>query len=107
MGPPWVVEEFPFCIKRTLPNLAMIGHDWREFGILPDYEVGLWHEDLYQTQCRRDETPSQELSFDPKQYPPKPKKTIPKQPKLKSTKPRFSKDSEDDYRPSEEFERAE
>ena len=107
MGPPWVVEEFPFCIKRTLPNLAMIGHDWREFGILPDYEVGLWHEDLYQTQCRRDETPSQELSFDPKQYPPKPKKTIPKQPKLKSTKPRFSKDSEDDYRPSGEFERAE
>jgi hypothetical protein len=107
MGPPWVVEEFPFCISRALPNLAMIGHDWREFGILPDYEFGLWHEDLCQTQCRRKEKTSQELSFDPMLYPPKPKKTIPEQPKPKSTKPSFSKDSEDDYRPSGEFERAE
>lgn len=96
MGPPWVVEEFPFCIPQTLPNLAMIGHDWREFGKLPDYEFGLWHEDLRQSQCRRKKTSSKELSFDPKKYPSKPKKRIPKQLKPKSTKPRFSKDSEDD-----------
>ncbi|MFZ5857179.1 MAG: hypothetical protein ACOYZ6_10125 [Chloroflexota bacterium] len=105
MGPPWVVEEFPFSISRVLPNLAMIGHDWREFGRLPDYEVGRWHEDLYQSQRRRQEIPSWELSFDPKQYPPKPKKRTPKQLKPKSTKSRFSKDSEDDYRSLGEFER--
>jgi hypothetical protein len=104
MGPPWVVDEFPFCISRTLPNLAMIGHDWREFGRLPDYEIGLWHEDLYQTQHRRKESPTQELSFGPKQYSPKPKKRMPKLLKSKSTKPRFSKDSEGDYYPSGEFE---
>mgnify|MGYP001375898802 CR=1 FL=1 len=108
MGPPWVVEEFPFCISRTMPNLAMIGHDWREFGMLPDYEIGLWHEDLYQTQRRRKENPTRKLSFDLEQYPPKPKKRTPKQPKPKSTKPRFTKDLVDDtYQPSGEFEREE
>ena len=105
MGPPWVVKEFPFCISRTLPNLALIGHDWREFGRLPDYEFGLWREDLLLTQRRRKENPGQKLSFDPKQYPPKPKKRIPKQLKPKSTKPRFSKDLEDgNYQRSGEYE---
>ncbi len=104
MGPPWVVEEFPFSVSPAPPNLAMIEHDWREFGILPDYEVGLWYEDLYQTQRRRENSPKQKLSFDPRQYHPKPKKRNPKQPKPKSTKPRFSKDSEDEYQPSGEFE---
>lgn len=108
MGPPWVVEEFPSCISHILPNLAMIGHDWREFGKLPYYEVGLWHEDLYQSQCRRKEASRQELSFDPKQYPSKPKKRNPKQLKPKSTKPRFSKDSVDgNVFPLGEFEREE
>lgn len=107
MGPPWVVDEFPFSISRVLLNLAMIGHDWREFGMLPEYEVGLWHEDLYQTQRRREESSSKEFSFDPSQYLPKSKKRTPKNIKPKSTKPRFSKDSEDDYHPSGEFERKE
>ena len=103
MGPPWVVEEFPFCIKQVMPNLGMIGHDWREFGILPDYEIGQWHEDLSHSQYRREKTPSRELSFDPKQYPPKPKKRITKQLKPKSTKLRFS-NSNEEYHPSGEFE---
>lgn len=106
MGPPWVVDEFPFCVSPAPPNLAMIGHDWREFGRLPDYEVGLWREDLYQSQRRREENPGKELSFDPSQYPPRPKKRIPKQLKPKSTKARFSKALEsDNYQPSGEFER--
>ena len=107
MGPPWVVDEFPFSVSPAPPNLAMIGHDWREFGVLPEYEVGLWHDDLSHSQYRREKKDRRELSFDPSQYPPRPKKRIPKQPKPKSTKPRFSKDSEDDYRSSGEFEREE
>lgn len=107
MGPPWVVEEFPFCFTPIPPNLAMIGHDWREFGMLPEYEVGLWHEDLGYTSFLRNQSAGGKLPFDPKQYPPKTKKRIPKQPKPKSTKSRFSKDSEDGYHPLGEFEREE
>jgi DNA-binding transcriptional ArsR family regulator len=105
MGPPWVVKEFPRCIPRLLPNLAMIGHDWSDFGRLPVYEFSEWHEDLSWTQHQRNHNSSEGLPFDPKQYPLQPKQKILKLSKPKSTKPRFSKDSEDGgYRPSGEFE---
>jgi hypothetical protein len=86
----------------------MIGHDWREFGVLPEYEVGLWHEDLGYTSFLRNRSAGGKLPFDPKHYPPKPKKRITKQLRPKSTKPRFSKDTGDDnYHPSGESEREE
>jgi len=108
MGPPWVVDEFRWCLPRLEPGIAFIGHDWREFGKLPVYVFERWHEDLSQSQCRRENNSSHELSFDPKQYPPKSKKRITKIPKPKSNKPRFSKDLEEDrYRSWGEFEREE
>ncbi|MBI2757219.1 MAG: hypothetical protein HYX49_00910 [Chloroflexi bacterium] len=98
MGPPWVVEEFRFCIPHLFPNLAMIGHDWREFGKLPVYEIGRWQEDLEGTQFRRMKRSEGKLSFDPKQYPAKPKEKRIKLPKPKSIKPRFRIESlDDDY----------
>ncbi len=93
MGPPWVVEFFPYCIATYYPNLAMIGQDWREFGKLPMYEFGRWN---YGTEKRYKNPSGGILPFDPKQYPGKlkrEKKT--KLPKLKSTKPKFTKGYDD------------
>jgi len=96
MGPPWVVEYFPQCIPVLYPNLALIGHDWRDFGALPVYEFGRWHEDLDHTQYCRKADSSELLPFDPKQYPPKPKEEKKDRPsKPESTKPQFSKGHED------------
>lgn len=96
MGPPWVVEYFPKCISQLYPNLAIIGHDWRDFGTLSIYEFGRWIHDLDCTQYRRRTQPEKELPFDPAQYPPKPKMKIPKVHKPKSNKPRYSKELYDD-----------
>ncbi len=96
MGPPWVVEEFGFCIPHLFPNLAMIRHDWREFGKLPVYEIGRWREDLDKSRFFRTKRYDGKLPFAPAQYPPKPKKKNSKLPKPKSTKPRFSNGSSDD-----------
>ncbi|MBI5294597.1 MAG: hypothetical protein HY869_03910 [Chloroflexi bacterium] len=96
MGPPWVVDEFPFCISQTFSNLALIGHDWRDFGSLPVYGIGEWHQDLDHSRYWRRVNSCEQLPFDPKQYPPKPredKKSRASKPK--STKPRFSKGRED------------
>ena len=89
MGPRWVVDEFRYCVPSIDPSVAVIGHDWREFGVLPEYEFGWWHEDLGTTRNRRVSQPGRELPFEPTQYPPKPKKKAPKLPKPKSTKPRY------------------
>lgn len=89
LGPRWVVDEFRYCIPRIDPNVAVIGHDWREFGVLPVYEFGKWREDLEETQNRSMSQAERELPFEPTQYPPKPNKKAPKLPKLKSTKPRY------------------
>lgn len=93
MGPPWVVEHFPQCIPVLYPNLALIGHDWREFGELPMYEIGRWHEDLKGTRRRQTSRSNGELLFDPMKYPPKPKKETPKSKKPKSNKIKLSKSS--------------
>jgi len=98
MGPSWVVEEFRNCIPCIDPSVAVIGHDWREFGKLPMYEFGHWHEDLAESRFYRTIQSNEGLPFDPTQYPPKPKKKTSKLPKAKSTKPRFSnRSSYDDY----------
>ncbi len=89
MGPRWVVDEFRYCVPRIDPSVAVIGHDWREFGVLPEYEFGSWREDLRATQNHRMSQSDGELPFEPTQYPPKPKKKAPKLPKSKSTKPRY------------------
>ncbi len=108
MGPPWVVEYFPKCIPKLYPNLAVIGHDWRDFGNLSIYEFGQWINDLEHTRHRRRSHSAKELSFDPAQYPPKPKMKTPKIQKPKSEKPKFSVYSDDDYYPtSGELERGE
>jgi len=108
MGPPWVVEYFPNCISQLHPNLAMIGHDWREFGNLPIYDFGRWIHDLEHTRYRRMTQPEKELPFDPAQYSPRPKVKTQKIPKPKSRKSRFSVYSDDeDYRSPREFEKAE
>ncbi len=90
LGPRWVVEEFKFCIPSLYPSVAIIGHDWREFGKLPTYEFGQWHEDLDETEYRHNLCPRGKLSFNPAHYPSKTKtKKISKLPKQKSDKPRF------------------
>jgi hypothetical protein len=92
MGPPWVVEYFPRCIPRLYPSIAMIGHDWRNFGILPAYIFGDWNDDLKTTMSQRKNAEAGKLSFDPTQYPPKPKAVKPVKPrKPKSRKEPFSK----------------
>lgn len=93
LGPPWVVKFFPDCVPRLPPNLAVIGQDWRAFGKLPMYDFQRWSSGIE----NRDRYPSEnKLPFDPKRYPPKPKraKTV-KPAKPKSTKPRYSKGFED------------
>lgn len=96
LGQPWVVENFGWCIPKMSPRVAIIGHDWREFGILPEYEFGRWNEDLNWSRHRLESKRGGELSFDPKQYPAgkKREKSV-RHPKPKSTKPKFSTGSED------------
>lgn len=54
LGLPWVVDAFRWCFPNTNPWVALIGHDWREFGKLPEYEFGRWHEDLDASRRRRE-----------------------------------------------------
>ncbi len=89
LGPRWVVDEFRYCIPRIDPSVAVIGHDWREFGVLPEYEFGMWREDLVATRNHRMSQRDGELPFEPTKYPPKPNKKAQKLPKPKSTKPRY------------------
>ena len=108
MGPPWVVDTFRSVGVNQYSGMAVIGHDWREFGILPMYDFESWREDLDQTSGRRKFQSKGKLPFDPAQYPPKPKKKTPKVHKPKSNRTRFSVCSDDDdFRSSGEFERAE
>ena len=96
MGPRWVVDEFRYFVPSIDPSVAVIGHDWREFGVLPEYEFGRWREDLGVTRNRRMSQPGGELPFEPTQYPPKPKKKVPKLQKSKSIKPRYLEPSSAD-----------
>lgn len=96
MGSPWVVDAFRWCIPLIPRTVAVIGHDWRDFGNLPMYQLGEWREDLKWSRHLRAEKSGGELPFDPKQYPPKPKQKALKHRKPKSTKPRYFKGSSDD-----------
>ena len=89
MGPGWVVRHFRRYDYSKFSPIALIGHDWRDFGGLPQYAMGEWRDDLLQDRALH--VPTKKLPFDPIQYPPKTKKkkTI-KLPKPKSSKPRFS-----------------
>jgi len=108
MGPPWVVDAFGWCIPATSPWVAIIGHDWRDFGRLPVYEFGRWNEDLSWSRYYLSTRSPKELPFDPEQYPSKPKEEKKVKPtKPKSIKPRYSKgldDAERWYRSSSEQE---
>jgi len=96
MGSPWVVDTFRWCIPVTNPWVAIIGHDWRDFGRLPVYEFGRWHEDLSSSRYFLASRSPKELPFDPEQYPSKSKGAkIIKLPMPKSTKPKYSKGYED------------
>lgn len=97
MGRPWVVDAFRWSIPPIFSTVAVIGHDWRDFGSLPMYQPGEWREDLKSSCQLLARRTGGELPFDPKQYPPKPKQKTPKQRKPKSTKPRYRKGSSDDY----------
>ncbi len=93
MGPPWVVNLFPQCVPPLPRNLAVIGQNWRAFGDLPVYEFGRWNSQL---ETRKKYPSGNALPFDPKQYPPKPKKEKKIKPaRPKSTKPKYSKGFED------------
>jgi len=46
MGSPWVVDAFRWCIPPISGRVAVIGHDWCDFGNLPMYQPGEWREDL-------------------------------------------------------------
>ena len=72
MGPPWVVEYFPNCIRLAHPGVAIIGHDWRDFGNLPSFIIGDWRDDLNKSWQKRAYRPPTELPFDPEKYPAKP-----------------------------------
>jgi hypothetical protein len=86
-----MVKRFSWSIPRISSWVAVIGHDWRDFGRLPPYEFGRWREDLSSIQYYLSVRSHEELPFDPSQYPSKPKKEkITKPPKPKSSKPRFS-----------------
>jgi hypothetical protein len=67
----------------------MIGHDWRYFGDLPLFEFGAWRDDLRWSHFLRATRKGTKLSFDPDQYPRKPKVISRKTSKPKSTKPKF------------------
>lgn len=91
LGRPWVVKSFAWSIPRISPWVAVMGHDWRDFGRLPMYEFGKWSEDLSSSRHFQFIRPQKELPFHPSQYPPKPKKErINKPQKPKSSKPKFS-----------------
>ncbi len=95
MGPGWVVRHFRRYDYSKFTPIALIGHEWRNFGALPPYAMGEWHDDLLSDRLFRAST--SKLPFDPNQYPPKPKKEkVIKSPKMKSTKPRFSTSENDD-----------
>lgn len=99
MGPPWVVDRFRWCIRGINPWVAIIGHDWRDFGRLPIFEYGSWYEDLSSSRYYLSNRSQKELPFDPIQYPSKPKKAKNiKPPKPKSTKPRFTSPAFDEDR---------
>ena len=90
MGLPWVVNTFRWYIPGMNPWVAIIGHNWRDFGTLPLFEFNQWREDLEQTRKSRVRQSGGEIPFDPFQYQSKPKKKISKLPKPKSNKPKFS-----------------
>ena len=97
MGPPWVVERFGWSIPRVIsPWVAIIGHDWRDFGNLPIYEFGQWRRNFGMSRFYKPSRSYNELPFDPKLYPPKPRR-LKNQAllKSKSSKPKFSTGSED------------
>lgn len=97
MGQSWMVKRFAWSIPRISPWVAVIGHDWRDFGRLPTYDFGWWREDLSSSQHYLSVRSQEELPFDPNQYPRKPKKEkIIKPSKPKSSKPRFSTGEEYD-----------
>jgi hypothetical protein len=89
LGPRWMVDEFRYFIPHIDSSIAVIGHDWREFGVLPEYEFGKWREDLGATRYHRMSQSGRGLPFEPTLCPPKPKKKAQKLPKPKSTKPRY------------------
>lgn len=98
MGPTWVVARFSWNIPRVSTWVAVIGHDWRDFGKLPLYEFGVWREDLTSSRQYLSSRSLKELPFDPSHFPSKPKKgKIIKLTKPKSSKPKFSTGEEDSY----------
>jgi hypothetical protein len=98
LGPNWVIRDFERCIPFYSQRLAMIGHDWRYFGKLPWFGFGDWQEDLRWSHFLRATRKGTELSFDPRQYPRKPKHKTSKPHKPKSNKPQFrSPNYHDDY----------
>lgn len=96
LGPDWVVKDFERYIPFYSRRLAMIGHDWRYFGKLPPFEFGAWHDDLHWSHFLRATRKGTKLSFDPDQYPLKPKDIIHKTRKQKSTKPKFQSPNYDE-----------
>jgi hypothetical protein len=98
LGAEWVVKSFRSFIPGITPRIAIIGHNWRDFGKLPMYEMGKWTDDLALSRFMRSNLSGAELSFDPKQYPRKPKTQILKPSKPKSTKRRFTSPAFDDDR---------
>ncbi|MBV6451386.1 MAG: hypothetical protein MHPDNHAH_02122 [Anaerolineales bacterium] len=90
MGPGWVVRHFRRYDYSKFTPIAVIGHDWRDFGALPQYVMGEWRDDLMLDRALR--VSRTKLSFDPSRYLPKPRREkVIKYPKPKSSKPRFSK----------------
>lgn len=93
MGPPWAVKAFSWHLPPLPPNMAVIGQDWRAFGKLSFYETGRWFSGI---EDQKKYPTENALPFDPCQYPPKPKKEEKGMPaKPKSTKPKYSKGSDD------------
>jgi hypothetical protein len=96
LGSPWVVKHFRWCIPGINPKVAIIGHDWRDFGNLPVYEFGKWSENFPYSQFCKSAQSKKDLPFDPNQYPPKPKTDrTSKRSKPKSTKSKYSKGFDD------------
>lgn len=95
MGPGWVVRHFRKYDYSKFTPIALIGHDWRDFGGLPQYAMGEWRDDFLQNHALH--VSKKKLPFNPSQYPPKPKKEkVIKPPKPKSSKPKFSIGETDD-----------
>jgi len=90
MGPPWVVREFPGSIPLQFPDMAIIGHDWRDFGRLPIFERGRWIQDLDASAHKRRAASAPTLPFDPGKYSPRPEfRKDPAHLKQRSNKPRY------------------